>query len=125
MQSQPHHYSHRQQLMIAMIVACGAAIIGGSIGLLAGRQADVIFDVDAGIVGMIAGAALGSTLPLSPALNPGLRVIPAGLGVLLPALVVIGSARVAPEVLWGMTAVAMLCSGLLSAAIYLARRARR
>lgn len=125
MQSQPHRYPQRQQLLIAMLVACGAAIIGGSVGLLVGRQADIIFDVDAGIVGMIAGAVLGSLLPLSPALNPGLRVIPAGLGVLLPALVVIGSARVAPEVLWGMTAVAMLCSGLLSVIIHLARRASR
>jgi hypothetical protein len=114
MQLQPSNHAQRRQLAIAIVATYGLSILGGGIGLIVGRQADTIFNVDAGIIGMVTGATISSLLPLSSPLNPILRFAAAGLGVALPMLVFVGSSRVAPEVFWGMIVLAMCCSGLIS-----------
>lgn len=125
MQSQSDHSLYRQQTLMAMLLVCGASIAGGSVGLLVGRQANLVFGVDAGIIGLIAGAVFGGTLLPAKVLKPALGSVAVGLGVLLPALLLIGSARIAPAVVWGMVAVAMLCSGLISLMIRCVRHVGR
>jgi hypothetical protein len=101
------------------LLTFGASLLGGSIGLLVGRQADLFFSIDAGIVGLLVGAVVGSLLPFTRSAHLLLRLPAAGAGVVLPALVMVGSARVAPEVVWSMIGLAMVCSAIISALIRL------
>jgi hypothetical protein len=125
MPAQAGHKVQQTQALLMMLVVCGAASIMSSMGFLLGKQADLIAGVDAGIVGMIAGAVLGSSFPVGQSLNPAIRSVAAGLGVLLPTLALVGSARVAPEVLAGITVVAMMGSAVIGLGTRLARRVRR
>lgn len=95
----------------------GSALIGGSLGLLLGSQGDILFGVDTQIVGVVVGAVIGSLLPRSRALGSVVHAAAAGAGVALPALAFVGRGRVTPEVLWTMTAIAIIGSGMIDTVI--------
>ncbi len=117
-------FGRRYLVRIATLLAMyGSGILGGSAGLLLGSQGDILFNIDTGIVGAILGAVLGSLLPRSGTLTGIARATAAGSGVAVSTLIFEGSKRVAPEVLWGMVALAAICSGLVS--VVVARLERR
>jgi peptidoglycan/LPS O-acetylase OafA/YrhL len=117
MQFQSQNDQQKRHRLIFVLATCGTSLLGGSTGLLLGRQADLLFNIDAGIVGLVVGALVGSLLPLMRSVHLAIRLAAAGVGVAVPILGVVGSARVAPEVFWGMIVLAMACSAMINTLI--------
>jgi peptidoglycan/LPS O-acetylase OafA/YrhL len=112
----------RRSRRLLSLLPFGASLLGGGIGLALGRQADVLFNIDAGIVGLLVGAVVGSLLPFTRSAHPVIRLLAAGVGVALPILFLVGSARVTPAVFWGMMILVMVCSAIINALISLIPR---
>lgn len=107
------HFSPR----IALLVTLGCSVLGSSVGYLIGSQGDIIFNIDAHIVGGVLGAVIGSLVPRFPVLGTFAHAAAAGCGVAVPTLVLLRAGRAVPEVIGGMILVAVIGSVCVNAVI--------
>lgn len=103
-------YARRLDPLILLL----STTVGGLVGVLVTSPLDLLFNIQAEIVGMIGGVLLGTLLFQRS--NHAAIVAPiAGLGTVLALLIWPGIDQTIPEVVGGMALVAALGSGILAA----------
>jgi len=99
---------------IALLVVLGCSILGSSIGYLIGSQGDIIFAIDTRIIGVVAGAVIGSLIPRAPALGTFAHAAAAGVGVAATTSTLLASGRAAPQVIAALILAASIGSGCMN-----------
>ena len=104
-------YFNKPQSRITLLKILGSGVLGAMLGMLLGRQFDIILNIDGQIVGLVLGSIIGSLVWSRPRVSSLIPAVAAGLGVLVPALAMLVAHRAQPSVVWTPVAVAFFTSG--------------
>jgi hypothetical protein len=105
---------HQSPRLWSNLIVLTSGMLGGSIGLAIAQQGDLILNIDSSMMGVVVGAVIGSVIPHVQRPMTAIPLVAAALGVLVPVLGFVGIQRVAPEVLLGLTGVAVVSSSIVA-----------